>query len=142
MQAITTKYLSPGNVRGARIKATCERGSITIDYPHELTGWRCHEAAAKALVAKFLKEDERGDRYSTPPGENPWGRPMVCGGMNGSGYAFCWPEIDSNQVVVQFTNHDDMTEFLKFQKLCSGQEGTPGAMYCGIAAAILRRSTI
>ena len=53
MQAIQTKYLSATNSRGSRIKATCAAGSITIDYPHELSGMDCHAAAAKALVEKL-----------------------------------------------------------------------------------------
>lgn len=32
MQAIQTKYLPATNYRGSRIKATCERGSLTIGY--------------------------------------------------------------------------------------------------------------
>lgn len=53
MQAILTKYLSATNSRGSRIKATCAAGSVTIDYPHELSGMACHAAAAKALVEKM-----------------------------------------------------------------------------------------
>jgi hypothetical protein len=57
MQAIQTKYLSPTNTRGARIKATCAAGSITISYPHELSGQAVHRKAAEALVSK-LQWDE------------------------------------------------------------------------------------
>jgi hypothetical protein len=73
MQAIVTKYLSATNTKGARIKATCDAGSITIPYPHELSGEAVHEAAAMALVAKLeWKSDE-------------W----VCGGLpNQAGYVF------------------------------------------------------
>jgi hypothetical protein len=53
MQAITTKFFGPSNVKGARIKATCEAGSITIGYRHELTGEGPHAAAAMALVRKL-----------------------------------------------------------------------------------------
>ena len=53
MQAIVTKYLPPSNIRGARIKATAEAGSVTISYPHELRGQSCHRAAAQALADKF-----------------------------------------------------------------------------------------
>jgi hypothetical protein len=53
MQAIQTKYMGPTNTKGSRIKATCAAGSVTIDYPHELTGMDCHAAAAKALVYKM-----------------------------------------------------------------------------------------
>ena len=53
MQAIQTRYLSPTNSRGARIKATCAAGSITIEYPHELSGQTVHRKAAEALVSKL-----------------------------------------------------------------------------------------
>ena len=53
MQAIQTRYLSPTNARGSRIKAWCAAGSVTIPYPHELTGQACHRAAAEALTVKL-----------------------------------------------------------------------------------------
>lgn len=53
MQAILTKYLAQTDSRGARIKATAAAGSITIDYPHELSGEDVHRAAAEALVGKL-----------------------------------------------------------------------------------------
>lgn len=53
MQAIQTRYLSPTNSRGARIKATCAAGSITISYPYELSGQAVHRKAAEALVNKL-----------------------------------------------------------------------------------------
>ena len=57
MQAIQTKYLSPTNSRGARIKASCAAGSITISYPYDLSGQAVHRKAAEALVTK-LQWDE------------------------------------------------------------------------------------
>jgi hypothetical protein len=53
MQAIHTKYLSATDSRGSRIKATAAAGSVTISYPHELSGQACHRAAAEALVKKL-----------------------------------------------------------------------------------------
>lgn len=53
MQAIQTRYLCPTNTRGSRIKASCAAGSITIGYPHELSGQAVHRKAAEALVAKL-----------------------------------------------------------------------------------------
>jgi len=53
MNAIQTRYLGVTNTRGSRIKATCESGSVTIDYPHELSGMACHALAAKKLVEKL-----------------------------------------------------------------------------------------
>lgn len=51
-QAITTKYLPATNNRCSRIKATCDAGSLTISYPHELSGQAVHRKAAEALAAK------------------------------------------------------------------------------------------
>lgn len=51
MQAIQTKYLPATDFNPSRIKATCSAGSITIEYPHELSGQAVHRAAAEALVA-------------------------------------------------------------------------------------------
>jgi hypothetical protein len=53
MQAIQTRYFGPTDVKGARIKAFAEAGSVTISYPHELSGQAVHRKAAEALAAKF-----------------------------------------------------------------------------------------
>ena len=53
MQAIHVKYLPCTNTKGSRIKATCQAGSIIIDYPHELSGMDCHAKAAYALLTKM-----------------------------------------------------------------------------------------
>lgn len=83
MQSIVTKYLPATNFKYSRIKATCERGSITISYPHELSGDACHIAAVDALMAKFIKEDAA--RYG--PHKNPWSAPRACGQMPDGNYA-------------------------------------------------------
>ncbi len=79
MQSIQTKYLPATNTRGSRIKATCERGSITIDYPHELSGDEVHREAVRQLLERFVSEDwaER----SIPPSQNPWKRDFVSGSL-------------------------------------------------------------
>lgn len=77
MQAIETKYIPATNYRGSRIKASCERGSITVSYDCALNSEEAHIAAVKALVAKFVKEDEK--RYGT--NNNPWSKPFVTGGL-------------------------------------------------------------
>lgn len=53
MQAIICKYFGPTNVKGSRIKAQCEAGSLTIDYPHELSGQAVYRKAAETLVSKL-----------------------------------------------------------------------------------------
>lgn len=57
-QAILTKYLSPTNTRGARIKAWCEAGSITIPYQYEKNTDESH-----ALAARLLHEKLGWDKY-------------------------------------------------------------------------------
>ncbi len=54
MQAIITKYLPATDRRESRIKATCASWSVTIPYPHELSGQAVHRAAAESLVAKLF----------------------------------------------------------------------------------------
>jgi hypothetical protein len=53
VQAIITKYLGPTDTKGARICARCDAGSITVPYPHQLSGYDVHAAAAMALVRKL-----------------------------------------------------------------------------------------
>lgn len=76
MPAIESKFIPATNFKGARIKASCQRGSITVSYPHELSGEACHVFAVDKLIAKFVKEDEK--RYGT--NKNPWSAPRVVGG--------------------------------------------------------------
>ncbi len=52
-QAITTKYLGPSNVRGARVKATAAAGSVTLHWDDSLSSNDNHNAAALALANKF-----------------------------------------------------------------------------------------
>jgi hypothetical protein len=80
MQAIRTKYLPATNSRGSRIKATCERGSITIPYPYDLSGDEVHREAVRQLLARFIKEDSEGEN-GCPPERNPWNRQFVTGGL-------------------------------------------------------------
>jgi hypothetical protein len=52
-QAIVTKYLGPTNHRGARVKATAQAGSVTVEWDHALSVDENHDRAADAFVAKF-----------------------------------------------------------------------------------------
>lgn len=79
MQAIVTKYLAPTNSRGARIKATCHAGSITVPYNYSENP---HLDACNALRAKLGW------------GEDTHGR-MVQGGMpDGTGSCFVFAGVD------------------------------------------------
>ena len=75
MIAITTKYIPATNTRGSRIKAQANDLTVTIPYPHELSGHRVHLSAVKALVKKHnLDWDIANMRY----------------GELGHGYVFCF----------------------------------------------------
>ena len=79
MQAIQTRYFGPGNVRGSRIKASCDRGSMTYSYDHSLNLEENHVAAAQFLCQQFIASDEK--MFGSPRATNPWGRKRVCGGL-------------------------------------------------------------
>jgi len=53
MQAIVTRYFGPGNVRGSRVKATAQAGSLTVEWNDGLTFEANHRAAAHALAARY-----------------------------------------------------------------------------------------
>lgn len=97
MQAIAVKFLPCTNFRGSRMKAWCERGSITVSYDHGLSHGDLGLAAARALCEKFAKEDAK--EYGTPIAENPWMRPLVGGGLpNGCGGATeCFVFVEGRQ---------------------------------------------
>lgn len=52
-QAIQTRYLAPGSVRGSRVKASAAAGSLTLGWDNALNSEANHAAAAKALADKF-----------------------------------------------------------------------------------------
>ena len=73
MKAIITKYLSATNNKGSRIKAyDCDKNSVTIGYPHELSGEAVYKLAAVKLCEKM-----------------GWDTDLVGGGLD-NGYAFCF----------------------------------------------------
>lgn len=50
---IQTKFLGPTNTKGSRIRAWARDGfSLTIPYPHELTGLACHYYAAQQMIER------------------------------------------------------------------------------------------
>jgi hypothetical protein len=80
-QAIQTKYLGPSNVRGARVKATSDAGSVILSWDHAVGVEENHIAAALALAAKW-----------------GWRGRWFGGGLPGRGYAF----VDSDDGVPDF----------------------------------------
>jgi hypothetical protein len=85
-QAIVTKYLSPTNTRGSRIKAECNRGSITIRFPQECSFENANVIAAQALCDKFVAEDAKDFGSASVTG-NCYARKRVCGVLPNSEYA-------------------------------------------------------
>ena len=53
VQAIVTKYFGPGNVRGSRIKATAQAGSVSLPWDGALNDDTNHARAAVALLEKY-----------------------------------------------------------------------------------------
>lgn len=53
MQAIQTRYFGPTNVRGSRVKASAQAGSIMLDWDDALDSDANHCAAALALARKL-----------------------------------------------------------------------------------------
>lgn len=82
MQAIQTKVIPATNYKPTRIKAKCERGSLTVS-ADSVSGDECnnteiaHARAARLLCNKFVAEDNAlyGEH------KNPWDRPFVTGGL-------------------------------------------------------------
>lgn len=83
MQAIRTQILPATNHKGARIKATCARGSLTVGTND--TSEEGHRNAANLLVRKFLIEDQ--EEYGTPAAENPWRKSRVTGCLPDGSFA-------------------------------------------------------
>lgn len=137
MKSIVTKYLPATNLRGSRIKATCQRGSITISYPHDLSGEAVHVAAADALVAKFAKEDAA--RYGA--NKNPWLRPRVVGCLPDNTYVHCFAGIE-NSLVINFASFEDRQQFENCHKKAKQTNGTIAPLYCGLLSSVLKRATI
>ena len=52
-QAIQTRYISPTDYRGSRVKATAEAGSVTLSWDHALNATDNHRIAAETLAKKY-----------------------------------------------------------------------------------------
>lgn len=53
MQAIITKYIHPTDTKQARVKASCQAGSVTVSWDHALDVDGNHDAACEALRKKL-----------------------------------------------------------------------------------------
>lgn len=89
MQAIITKYLPATNFKGSRIKASCERGSLTRSYDSGSGDAEAHRAVVDALCARFDAEDEA--KYGGKRGhKGSWLRPKASGQIPDGRYVFCF----------------------------------------------------
>ena len=81
MKAITTKFLSATNFKGARIKASDNDGNgITISYPYEFSGAAVYAQAAIALCKKM-----------------GWTGTLISGSTQ-SGYVFVFSDSDRFEI--------------------------------------------
>ena len=53
MQAIETKWISPTNTKGSRIRAKCQGGSVMVSWDHSLGITGNHVYAALKLIEKM-----------------------------------------------------------------------------------------
>ena len=138
MQAIITKYLPCTNFRGSRIKASCERGSITVSYDGGLSGDNCHIEAVNRLVAKFVAEDAKVGRY--PVGaRNPWEAPRVCGCLPSGEYAHVFIVGSGEDLLIRFTSHDDLTTARRtVEKAINTKKPVEGPSAGNLASALSR----
>lgn len=85
MQAIQTKALPPTNTQGARIKASCRAGTITIPYP-DFDEETSHIIAADSLCVKLATECAK--LYGGKMEEQVWlSVPRVAGCLQNGMYA-------------------------------------------------------
>jgi len=71
MQAITTRYIGPSATKGSRIKATCDAGSLTVDF-HSV---ECTDDADRYVKVARMLADKLG-----------WTGAFVSGGVNTGDY--------------------------------------------------------
>jgi hypothetical protein len=88
MQAIICKYLPATNTRGARIKASCERGSLIRPYDYDVDMGQACANVVEALCAQFDTED--AEKYGSKLGAHSWSRPKASGQLPSGEWVFCF----------------------------------------------------
>ena len=72
MTAIVTKFHGATNRLGARVKAFCNRGSLTVSYNYDISSEANHRRACAALLSRFAEIDAQ--RYpETSASDHHWG---------------------------------------------------------------------
>lgn len=90
MQAIITKYVPPTNTKPGRVKATCERGSLTVSWDHGLEAGENMRAACDQLCAQFDAEDAKKYGGEGLRNDWKWSRPKASGQIPSGEYVFCF----------------------------------------------------
>lgn len=75
-QCIRTKFIPCTNFKPSRIKAWCDRGSLTVSWRCEMNVDENHAYAIRCLLEKFVMEDEK--KYGK--GDSSWNGDFVMGG--------------------------------------------------------------
>lgn len=88
MQAIITSHIPATNYRPSRVKAVCERGSLTVSWDHGLEDGENHRAVCDALCARFDAEDHA--KYGSQHGKHSWSRPKASGQIPDGRHVFCF----------------------------------------------------
>ena len=84
MQSIITKFLPCTNTKQDRVKAMCERGSITLSWDYALDVEPNHKRAIVALLRKFATEDSQ--RHDINPWMSTWACDWHIGALPAGGY--------------------------------------------------------
>lgn len=93
MQAIIAKFLPATNFKPSRIKASCDRGSLTISYDCSGLGSdSAFRSAVDQLCARFDAEDEKR-RGVKPDLLSSWSRPKVSGQIPSGEWVFCFAPV-------------------------------------------------
>lgn len=77
-QIIRTKFLPCTNIKPSRIKAWCERGSLTVSWDDAINPAENHAFAVRCLLEKFDAEDTT--RYGTDKAHGWSAQNYVMGG--------------------------------------------------------------
>ena len=98
MEAITTKYCGPTNRSWARIKVSCNRGTMFVPYQDQLRMEEAHRYAVTQLVNRFIAEDEK---KSTPedPIVSPWRKPFFMEELPKGGYVAVQLDLTVENIV-------------------------------------------
>lgn len=142
MQAIITKYLPATNTKGGRIKASCDRGSITLQPREHLSGEAAHREVVDKLIAKFNQEDAAAyGPQSIEPGRG-WNAPYMSGQIPSGEFVHVFVHPEPNRAIVQFANDKDKDWFTLYHRKAVEQDGTVGGVFAGAMCSALKAAKV